>query len=201
MDVASAAGALAELHRNGHAPDGPRLVDYAESPRVGDWTLRSALVRFGQPEPVRSSAVLELVRRTDGALRPHSRLLASTTTATVPHLDADSFTVLGGATVVRTDLPLVADARTADLARVWERWPDERDRVVEAYRAVQPIGDDELRLVPLLAVALELDRLADVLARWAMDIRAPLPIDAVDAVAADAFTRLEAMDVPRETRA
>lgn len=42
---------------------------YAEVPRDGDWTLRSALVRFAQPEPVRAGAVLELVRRTDGALK------------------------------------------------------------------------------------------------------------------------------------
>ncbi len=52
-----------------------RLLAYAEAPRQDDWTLRSALVRYAQPEPLRASAVLELVRRTDGALHPHARRL------------------------------------------------------------------------------------------------------------------------------
>lgn len=54
---------------------GSRLVDFAECPRVGDWTLRSALVRYAQRSPVAASAVLELIRRTDGALQPHRRSL------------------------------------------------------------------------------------------------------------------------------
>ena len=42
-------------------PDGrdlDRLVDYAGLARVGDWSLRSALVRFAQPEPERAAALL-----------------------------------------------------------------------------------------------------------------------------------------------
>lgn len=46
-----------------------RLVDYAERSRADDWSLRSALVRYAQLAPERASAVLELVRRTDGALK------------------------------------------------------------------------------------------------------------------------------------
>ncbi|MGI9615336.1 MAG: hypothetical protein ACR2QO_20665 [Acidimicrobiales bacterium] len=46
------------------------LVHYAESTRKGDWSLRSALVRLAQPEPVRAGAVLELVRRCDASLSP-----------------------------------------------------------------------------------------------------------------------------------
>jgi hypothetical protein len=55
-------------------PAGRRLVDYAESARDGDWSLRSALVRYAQPEPTRAGAILELVRRTDRVLRPDKRL-------------------------------------------------------------------------------------------------------------------------------
>lgn len=44
------------------------LLHYAESTREGDWSLRSALVRLAQSEPVRASAVLELVRRCDASL-------------------------------------------------------------------------------------------------------------------------------------
>lgn len=50
------------------AADRP-LVGFADAPRDQDWSLRSALVRFAQPEPTRAGAVLELVRRTDGALK------------------------------------------------------------------------------------------------------------------------------------
>lgn len=45
-----------------------RLVTYAERARTDDWTLRSALVRYAQVAPERASIVLELIRRTDGAL-------------------------------------------------------------------------------------------------------------------------------------
>jgi hypothetical protein len=52
------------------------LADLAERPRATGWSLRAALVRYAQPEPVRSSAILELVRRFDFALKPHSKVLA-----------------------------------------------------------------------------------------------------------------------------
>lgn len=56
-------------------PELARLVDFAERPRAGDWSLRSALVRYAQPAPARVSQVLELVRRIDAALGPHAKLL------------------------------------------------------------------------------------------------------------------------------
>jgi hypothetical protein len=56
-------------------PELARLVDFAERPRVGDWSLRSALVRYAQGQPVRVSRVLEQVRRIEFALRPHGKLL------------------------------------------------------------------------------------------------------------------------------
>jgi hypothetical protein len=49
-------------------PELARLVDFAERPRTHDWTLRSALVRYAQPEPQRVNDILELVRRVDAAL-------------------------------------------------------------------------------------------------------------------------------------
>ncbi len=57
-------------------PELAALVDYAERSREGDWSLRSALVRYAQPEPQRVSQVLELVRRIDFALHPHAKRLA-----------------------------------------------------------------------------------------------------------------------------
>ena len=44
------------------------LLEYAERPRVGDWSLRAALTRYAQPQPQRVSDVLDLVRRIEFAL-------------------------------------------------------------------------------------------------------------------------------------
>jgi hypothetical protein len=51
------------------------LVDFAERPRQDDWSLRSALVRFAQPQPQRVEELLDLVRRTDWALGKQRALL------------------------------------------------------------------------------------------------------------------------------
>ncbi|MDZ7673530.1 MAG: hypothetical protein U5K30_00430 [Acidimicrobiales bacterium] len=70
--------------------EGHRLVDFAETTRVGDWTLRSSLVRYAQRSPVAASAVLEVLRRTDGALAPYARQLQTTTIADVADTDDTS---------------------------------------------------------------------------------------------------------------
>ena len=51
------------------------LLDLAERPRDSGWSLRAALVRYGQPEPQRTSDLMELVRRIESALRPSTKLL------------------------------------------------------------------------------------------------------------------------------
>jgi hypothetical protein len=51
-------------------PELARVVAFAERPRAGDWSLRSALCRYAQPEPHRVGQVLELVRRVEAALHP-----------------------------------------------------------------------------------------------------------------------------------
>ena len=53
------------------------LVDYSERARAGDWSLRSALVRYAQSEPERVSRVLELVRRIEAAMHPLTKVLAA----------------------------------------------------------------------------------------------------------------------------
>ena len=193
------AAALAEAHAgptDGLA-DGHRLVDYAESSRDGDWSLRSALVRFAQPEPVRAGAVLELVRRTDGALKPHRRKLESASAPTFPGLGTD-LVVEGddGAAAIRPDSARVLDAPVADLARAVLRLP-EGEAVVAAYTAAA--GDDPTHAaIPLLVVALELDAIAEALVPWAQVHDGPPPVDGVDERAAAAFARLGEFGVPRE---
>lgn len=56
-------------------PDPVRLADVAERPRAGDWSLRAALVRYGQRDPIRVQQLLECVRRYEGAVKPHLKHL------------------------------------------------------------------------------------------------------------------------------
>jgi hypothetical protein len=55
-------------------PELARLLDFAERPRVQDWSLRAALVRYAQPQPQRVEALLEVIRRTDAALARNSKI-------------------------------------------------------------------------------------------------------------------------------
>jgi hypothetical protein len=52
-----------------------RVVDFAERSRVGDWSLRSALVRYAEGQPVRVSQLLEQVRRTETAFSALRKML------------------------------------------------------------------------------------------------------------------------------
>ena len=52
-----------------------RLLDYAERSRAKDWSLRAALCRYAQPHPVRVSTVLDLMRRIEFALGPHTKAI------------------------------------------------------------------------------------------------------------------------------
>jgi hypothetical protein len=56
-------------------PELARLADVAGAARVDDWTLRSALTRYAQPQPARAAAILEPYRRLEAALHPHAALL------------------------------------------------------------------------------------------------------------------------------
>jgi hypothetical protein len=49
-------------------PELARLLDFAERPRIGDWSFRAALVRYALPEPVRVGAIVETIRRLEWAL-------------------------------------------------------------------------------------------------------------------------------------
>ena len=51
------------------------LLHVSERSRIGEWSLRSALVRYAQGEPVRVSRVLDVVRRLEAGLKPHLKAL------------------------------------------------------------------------------------------------------------------------------
>ncbi len=79
-------------------PELAQLVAFSERPRVGDWSLRSALTRYAQPQPQRVSLVLDSVRRIELALQPHSGRLAkegAALWAAVDGADADGDALVG----------------------------------------------------------------------------------------------------------
>jgi hypothetical protein len=63
-----------------------------------------------------------------------------------------------------------------------------------------PSDPEHARILGLLGVAEELDRIGDVLADWAVDISGDRPDAAVDATIAEVDQRLDALGVPREER-
>lgn len=81
---------MAELTTKGiDVPELAALVDLAERPRADGWSLRAALVRYAQPEPMRVSRLLDLYRRLEFALAEHLAELRSDGEALWSALDAD----------------------------------------------------------------------------------------------------------------
>jgi hypothetical protein len=128
------------------ADEGARLVDFAECPRIGDWTLRSALVRYAQRSPVAASAVLELVRRTDAALQPHRRALERTPVAEVV-ADGDSDPAV-------LDLLVVA-AVLDELGAVLSAWADDRAAIEAPVERVDALASRAFGALAELGVARE----------------------------------------------
>jgi hypothetical protein len=176
---------IVERHRTPAEIDEVRSVlNYAEAPRIGDWTLRSALVRLAQPHPLRAEAVLELVRRLDAALKPFVRTL-------------QKHSVLTGRTIPPSSAG-IADARIVDLALLSERQGVDIAEVIRRYGSIIPLSDDEMESAALVAVALTLDDLAGRLAVWAAADRDQPPLDAIDRACAAVHRRLERLGVPEE---
>ena len=80
-----------------------RVIDFAERSRVGDWSLRSALVRYAEGQPLRVSRLIEQVRRAEVAFHALGKVLEKRGTELWPLVDA-------------TDVP-PDDARVVDLIR------------------------------------------------------------------------------------
>jgi hypothetical protein len=133
-------------------PELARLLDFAERPRIDDWSFRAALVRYALPEPVRVGAIVETIRRLERVL----------------HHDPKVFEREGPA--------------------LWAALHD---------GGAVPDGVDP-RLITLLGVAAELDRLGDVVAGWAVDRAEPPPDAEVDRTMADVVATLDELGVPRE---
>lgn len=135
-----------ECASQAYAPDVPaeieppelaRVVDFAERSRDGDWSLRSALVRYAQAEPERVRALLEDVRRLESALHPHTKALEERGAQLWSAVES-------GVTADVEDVPLVALLEAAveldrlgDVLATWATdWRQDRpDDVVDAVTA------------------------------------------------------------------
>ncbi|MEO0494044.1 MAG: hypothetical protein AAF081_11565 [Actinomycetota bacterium] len=193
MERARAAGhRLAERHAASPTTPDPdlTLVNHAESPRVDDWTLRSALVRLASPEPQLVADLLVLVRRLDATLRQAASILAKQTVVCDRALGLD--------TVDGDPIEPYPDTRTADLARLATTAGDDADVVVEAYLAEAELGPAEIAALPLLGVALTFDALTDELVDWARIAPAPAPVSRIRETIDEVQSRLDELGVPVE---
>jgi len=121
------------------------LVDFAERPRVDDWSLRAALVRYAQPEPQRVNDLLDLVRRTEWALGKQAAVLAR---------DGEDLWA-----ALETGKPSGADAKLVDLLRAARELDGLGDVLATwAVDRAGPQPDDEVDKV-IAAVAARLDTL------------------------------------------
>ena len=161
------AGTPKELARR---PGWSPLIDYAESSRSGDWSLRSAMVRLGQPRPGRVTVVADLMRRCDLHLHPLRRAVEAH--PVVAHFDAHPGNVLGttDGEVALLDWHFAhPDHRAADVAVTMRGWKDAAPHVLAGYESVTPLTDEEHDALPLLEVARGLDHVASRLTIWADD--------------------------------
>ncbi|HOT80166.1 MAG TPA: hypothetical protein PKY13_09275, partial [Microthrixaceae bacterium] len=58
-------------------PELAELVDFPERPRTENWSLRAALTRYAQPQPMRVSRLLDVVRRIEAAFAADLAVLRS----------------------------------------------------------------------------------------------------------------------------
>ena len=199
MERARLAGELlaARHHAGGFvdAAPGSSLVDYAERPRAGDWSMRSALVRLALPQPALVAGVLELVRRLDAVLHQVARPLERRTVVCDRVL---SMELLDDDGVLRGPVEPHPDTRTADLVRLARSAGSHADVVVDAYATAVELDIEEQQALPLLAVALEFDNLAETLVAWAPTAPAPPPVAVVEATCGRVLAQLDALGVPRE---
>jgi hypothetical protein len=122
-------------------PELARLVDLSEQPRNQGWSLRAALTRYAQPEPLRASQILELVRRIDATLHPQRRVMEKEGPAIWAQVTSGERTPL--ADLLRAAMPL---DRLADRLTEWvpDRAGERPDAEVDAAVAEVTATLDEL---------------------------------------------------------
>ncbi|HUW02831.1 MAG TPA: hypothetical protein VMW08_10805 [Acidimicrobiales bacterium] len=158
---------LADVHQRGGAA-GPSLHEYVERLHPGGWSMRAALVRYGQPEPRRAAELLELTRRAESGYHEHARRIERE-----PRL---------------SDLARALEAFGHDYPALLDAYLLEGD----------PLDDEATSTVPVLAVAAALDDVGALVASWAVEAGADRPDDEIDRVCTRAAAQLDALGVERQ---
>ncbi len=198
---AEAAGRLlAQRHQPVEPAPENSVLNFSEAPYEGDWSLRSALVRLAQPEPVRAGATLELVRRCEGALHPLLRALERHTVLCHWTLSPATMTGEADGWPPADEGPGYPDTRTVDLIRLAGHNQELLAAVVAGYSQANPLEPDELAALNLVEVALDLAGLAQQLSAWALEGPLDPPVDEVDSICRALSRRLDDLGVARETR-
>ncbi len=166
------------------------LLNYAECPHDGDWTLRSGLTRLAQPHPVLVGQLLDLSRRLDAPLHHVRRILEANVVVCDRALDPSN---------LATDpTDPYGDIRTADLARLVDAGC-EPEALLAGYCREHELEGEEQRAVPLLAVAVVFERIAAVVAGWALTGPADPPVDDVERHLVGVAAELDRLGVPEES--
>jgi len=207
LSVEAAADLLAARHAEEIEPDPEQSVtNLSDSARHDGWTLRSALVRLAQPDPVRAGAVLELTRRSQRALKPLTRSLERHTVRSERYSSL-SETLSAGRGVTpapssthppSSGAAFHPEARVVDLVRLVRSRPSESDALIAAYRNRVILEADEIEALPLLDAVLALDELAEVLARWAPNAPNDLPVELIDATCRNLSRQLDRLGIGPE---
>lgn len=195
---------LAEGHVvvDGYIP-ADSLINFAESTRLDDWSFRSALVRLAQPEPAVVGALLEVVRRLDATLQHAASVLERHVVAAlvgpgrIGDPEAGSIELARSSASGHESIGVSADVRAADLGRLVAAGAD-IDGLLEGYESVADLESEERRAVPLLALAAELDGLADELVAWASDRSGSAPVEVIDETRRSVLRQLDDLGVPVE---
>lgn len=177
------------------------LLNFSEVTYVGDWSLRSALCRLAQPEPVRVGRVLESVRRLDALFHHAQRSLERYPAWSVRPGSTLTATLADGVGADLDQQCCYGDARTADAARLVESGLSLND-VVDGYggaEGVEPFTPDELAVLPALAVGVRFEALTEVMTSWADRGPEHRPVEALDQACDEIEARLDELGVPRES--
>ena len=166
------------------------LLNYAEAPHPGDWTFRSGLTRLAQPQPELVSRVLEVSRRLDAPLHHVRRKLEAHPAVCDQGLTSDN--------IDGPPVQPVTDIRTADLARLVAAGSDAHE-LMATYAETLPLESEELKAVPLLAVAVTFEELAAIVTAWAVEGPSDPPLQAVEEYVQQAAAELDRLEVPIET--
>jgi hypothetical protein len=98
-------------------PELASLLDVAERPRHGGWSLRAALTRYAQGQPRRVGELLQLVRRIEAALAKEAKALGPDVWA---RLSTDADDQLVGVLRCAQSIDAVGDTLAAWAADPWD---------------------------------------------------------------------------------